>query len=188
MANNANVVRMRQSLENEEIIIIISITNFPSQSLLISKGCLAFRKWLRKSSKYECLGWLIALIYLRVTSNIKLWIMHNSVSSAERGWGRFHETNARTQTRTAHRTSAHKQIFKYADTPTAKNSRSALSAFMNWRCAHQSDTSRFNNWALTPWTYFPLFVHHYNIHCVTKLHLKARGFSPAPSTSKLLLP
>lgn len=47
MANNANVIRMSQSLENEEneeIIIIISIPNFPSQSLLTSKGCFAFQK------------------------------------------------------------------------------------------------------------------------------------------------
>lgn len=78
---------MRQSLENEEIIIIISTPNFLSQSFLISKDCFAVQKWFPESATYECLRWLIAPIYLHVMSNIKLWIMHNSVSTAEKWWG-----------------------------------------------------------------------------------------------------
>lgn len=69
------------------MIITISVLNFPSQSLLTSIGCSTVQELFPKSCTYEFLGWLIDLIYLHVTSNIKLWIMHNSVSTAQRRRG-----------------------------------------------------------------------------------------------------
>lgn len=78
---------MRQSCKSEEIVIIISTPNFPSQSLLISKDSFAFQKLFLKSGTYERLGWLMAQISLYVTSNIEPRITHNFVSAAGRRRG-----------------------------------------------------------------------------------------------------
>lgn len=81
---------IKQSLENGKIMIIIFTPNFPGPITPDFQRLRGLSKIILPHVNFK---WLMAAIYSHLMSDIKIWIMHNSVS------GCWAMANARTNVR-----------------------------------------------------------------------------------------